>query len=206
MIIAPGLYFITDSNLTLKDIFSDTLKALKAGVKTVQYREKGVSTLTFYENAVKLKELCHEYGAKFIMNDRIDVALAVKADGVHLGQDDMPLVEAQKICGDKMIIGISTHSFDQAVEAQKSGADYIGFGPVFGTQTKKNAGNARGVEELAEVLENVEIPVIAIGGVKTTNLPQLIEAGAKHAAVISEVVTAESVSSKVKEINALFSI
>lgn len=206
MTISPGLYFITDSNLTIKDIFSDTQKALKAGVKTVQYREKDVSTLTLYENAARLKELCHEYGAKFIMNDRIDVALAVKADGVHLGQDDMPLVEAQKICGDKMIIGISTHSFDQAVEAQKSGADYIGFGPVFGTQTKKNAGNARGVEEFAEVIANVEIPVIAIGGVKTTNLPQLIEAGAKHAAVISEVVTAESVSSKVKEINALFSI
>lgn len=204
MVLNEGLYFITDSVLTRKTIFADTLSALKAGIKVVQYREKGRSTLELFENALKLRELCLEFGAKFIVNDRLDIALAVKADGVHLGQDDLPLVEAQKICGSKLIIGVSTHSVDQAIAAQKAGADYIGFGPVYETTTKVGAGCARGVTELKEVLDNVEMPVIAIGGIKSGNLDALTAVGVRHAAVISEVVDSESVSKKVKLINSFF--
>ncbi len=204
MPINPGLYFITDSNLTKKDIFTDTESALKAGVKTVQYREKNCSSLEMYTTALKLKELCNNYNAYFVVNDRLDIAMAVKADGIHIGQDDIPLHEAQRITKGEIIIGVSTHSYDQAIAAWKDGADYIGFGPVFGTNTKKGAGAARGLHELELVTRDVEIPVIAIGGIKTDNLKDVIKAGAKHAAIISEVVTATSVYDKAKEISNYF--
>lgn len=205
MPIQHGLYYITDTTLTRKNIFSDTEEALKAGVKVVQYRDKSCSSLELFQRATRLKELCHSYNATFIINDRLDIAMAVKADGVHLGQDDLPLKEAQRITNGEMILGLSTHSPEQAMQAERDGADYIGFGPVFSTSTKIGAGDARGLNELQVVTSTVTIPVIAIGGVKSSNLPDVIQAGAKHAAVISEVVTADSVYEKVQSLTALFS-
>lgn len=203
MPIQPGLYYITNTELTIKDIFSDTEEALKAGVKTVQYREKSGSSLDMFSKAKKLKELCNKYSALFIVNDRIDIALAVEADGVHLGQDDLPLAEAQRITKGKMILGLSTHSYQQAVDAEKAGADYIGFGPVYSTQTKQGAGVARGTAELEQVISTVKIPVVAIGGVKSTNLKEITATGAKHAAIISEIATADSVYQKSTQLNNL---
>ena len=201
-----GLYYITDSTLTRKDIFSDTQAALKAGVKIVQYREKNASSGALFETAKKLKALCHQHDALFIMNDRLDIALAMDADGVHLGQDDLPYSAARKLAGDDFIIGISTHSPRQALEAETMGADYIGFGPVYSTSTKQGAGDARGLDELKTVISTVKIPVTAIGGIKTDRLVDITATGCKSAAIISEVVGAKDVATKVREINGYFSV
>ncbi len=191
--ISPGLYFITDSTLTQKDILSDTKAALEAGVKTVQFREKQSSMLERYTMALKLKALCHQFGALLIINDGIDLALAIGADGIHIGQDDMPFAVCKKLVGDRMIIGLSTHSVAQAIEAEELGADYIGFGPVFTTSTKLDAGTSRGVEELAEVVKTVKLPIVAIGGIKTKNLASVVKTKVSNVAIISEIITATCV-------------
>ena len=172
-----GLCFITgrkESCLTLKEIVTIVLSA---GVRWIQYREKDKSRRDIYREALILRKLTNEFGAVFIVNDYTDIVLAVNADGVHLGQDDLPLKEARKILGKEKIIGISTHSIEQAIEAEQGGASYIGFGPIFHTKTK-DAGEPKGIEMLKEVKRHIKIPVIAIGGIKTENLKSVIDADA----------------------------
>jgi len=159
--------------------------ALEAGIKFFQLREKEGSRHLIYEEALRLRELTRTFSASLIINDYADIALAVDADGVHLGQDDMPLKEARKIMG-KKIIGISTHNLEQAKEAENSGADYIGFGPVFHTLTK-DAGSPRGIDNLRIIKENISIPVIAIGGITHHNIKSVINAGADTVAVATAV-------------------
>src|SRR4030042_2401604 len=142
-----GLYFITDRRACKISCEEMTLKVLSAGVRLIQYREKKRSRRMLYEEAVILRRLTRDFNAVFIVNDYADIALAVDADGLHLGQDDLPVREARKIIGKDKIIGISTHNFEQAIEAEKEGADYIGFGPVFHTKTK-NAGVPKGTDML----------------------------------------------------------
>ncbi|MBA3071571.1 MAG: thiamine phosphate synthase, partial [Nitrospirae bacterium] len=142
-----GLCFITgrkESCLTLKEIVT---VVLSAGVRCIQYREKDKARRDIYREALMLRELTDKFGVSLIVNDYTDIALAVDADGVHLGQSDLPLKEARKIVGEERIIGISTHNLKQAIEAEKGGADYIGFGPVFHTKTK-NAGAPKGIAML----------------------------------------------------------
>ena len=158
---------------------------IMAGVRVVQLRAKKLSSLDFYELAKQMRELCRPAGAVFIVNDRLDIALSAGADGVHLGQDDLPLAEARKIAGEKLIIGISTHSPEEAIEAQKGGADYIGFGAVYKTGTKTDVTAPQGPEKLREISELVKIPVIAIGGIGLSNLKQVRLSGAAGAALIS---------------------
>jgi len=172
-----------------------TIAALKAGVVCVQYREKEKTRREIFNEAMSLRRLTGEYGASFIVNDHADIALAVNADGVHLGQDDLPLPEARKIMG-KKIIGISTHSLSEAVEASAGGADYIGFGPVFHTATK-DAGEPKGVEMLNEIKSRVTIPVIAIGGITIGNLPFVLKAGADGVAMASAILKGD-ISENVK--------
>ena len=172
-----GLCFITgrkESCLTLKEIVTIVLSA---GVRWIQYREKDKSRRDIYREALMLRELTDKSGASLIVNDYTDIALAVNSDGVHLGQDDLPLKEARKILGKEKIIGISTHSIEQAIEAEQGGASYIGFGPIFHTKTK-DAGEPKGIEMLKEVKRHIKIPVIAIGGIKTENLKSVIDADA----------------------------
>ncbi len=123
---------------------------------------------------------------KFIMNDYIDIAMAVSADGVHLGQDDMPIEEARRVTGNKMIIGISTHNLNQAIKAQEHGADYIGFGPVFQTSTK-DAGKSKGLMSLKNICSKIRIPVVAIGGISSENINDVMNAGAEACAIISAI-------------------
>ncbi|MDH5202108.1 MAG: thiamine phosphate synthase [Nitrospirota bacterium] len=183
-----GLCFITDrktSKLSCEDM---TLKVLRSGMNWIQYREKENSRRKVYEESVRLRKLTQDFNAVLIVNDHPDIALCVNAEGVHLGQDDLPLREARKIMGKKRIIGISTHSLEQAIEAEKGGADYIGFGPVFHTTTK-DAGRPQGVTILREVKKQVNLPVVAIGGITLENIHSVLDAGADAVAVASAILS-----------------
>jgi thiamine-phosphate pyrophosphorylase len=184
-----GLYLITDREVCDKTPEEMTLAAMRAGVRWVQYREKERSRKDIYRHAVKLRRITADYGATFIVNDHADIALAVDADGVHLGQDDLPLKEARKVMGER-IIGISTHSLKEAKDAAAQGADYIGFGPLFPTKTK-DAGEPRGVEMLKQVRREVPLPVAAIGGISVENLRSVLDAGADAVAVASAVLSGD---------------
>jgi len=181
-----GLCFITGKNsgLTLKEIVT---LALNAGMQCIQYREKDKSRREIYGEALMLRGLTDKFGAALIVNDHTDIAAAVNADGVHLGQEDLPLKEAKKILGGKKIIGISTHSIEEAIAAENEGADYIGFGPIFPTKTK-DAGKPKGAGALIEIKKRIKLPVISIGGITARNLSQVIDSGADAAAVSSGII------------------
>lgn len=163
---------------------------LRAGVKWIQYREKNNPRRDIYKEAVILRRLAEEFNATFIVNDHADIALAVNADGVHLGQEDLPVKEARKILGKEKIIGISTHSIEQAVDAEAGGADYIGFGPIFHTKTK-DAGEPKGIAALREIKRHVKIPVVAIGGINTENLESVLDSGADAVAAASAILSGD---------------
>jgi len=181
-----GLCLVTDRKFCGLSCEELSRIALEAGVRWIQYREKEKTRREIYYEARKLRSLTSEYGATLVVNDHADIALAVDADGVHLGQDDLPLKEARRIVG-RRLIGISTHTLTQAKEAEQDGADYIGFGPVFFTTTK-DAGEPRGVEMLSLIRESVEIPVVAIGGISAETFSLVWEAGADAVAVASAVL------------------
>jgi thiamine-phosphate pyrophosphorylase len=185
-----GFCFITDpkaSNLSFEDM---TIKVLKGGVKWVQHRDKVKSKREIYEEAVRLRSLTKDFKAVFIVNDYVDIAFCVNADGVHLGQDDLPLKEARRILGKKKIIGISTHNLGQAIEAERDGADYIGFGPIFQTMTKI-AGEPKGTDMLREVKTKVKIPVVAIGGINLKNIRVVLDTGIDAVAVASAILAGD---------------
>ncbi|HLB05676.1 MAG TPA: thiamine phosphate synthase [Thermodesulfobacteriota bacterium] len=194
-----GLYAIIDNSIR-SDLSNIEIarRVLAGGARIIQFRGKGLSSRELLEQAREIRELTRKAGATFIVNDRTDIAILADADGVHLGQDDLPIDEARKILGKDKLIGISTHSLEQAVKAQSEGADYIGFGPVFGTTTKADAEEAKGSEALKEVKKGVSIPVIAIGGMNLENLKEVIDAGADGVAVISAVVKAKNIEEATK--------
>ncbi len=182
-----GICFITDQNICNLSFTEMTRVVLDHGIKWIQYRDKKNTRRVIYENAIELRKITSEYNATLIINDHTDIALASDSDGVHLGQDDLPLKEARKITGQNFIIGISTHSIEQALEAQNMGADYIGFGPIFHTNTK-DAGEPKGISALIEIKKLVNIPVIAIGGINSENLKSVLDTGADGIAVSSGIL------------------
>jgi thiamine-phosphate pyrophosphorylase len=184
-----GLCFITDRTYCDLPLYDMINSVLNAGVRWIQYREKALSRQKIYENALNLRKLTRPFGATLIINDYADIALAVGADGVHLGQDDLPLKEARKIMGTR-IVGISTHDLAQAKEAESCGADYIGFGPVFHTSTK-DAGAPKGVDNIRMIKENVSIPLVAIGGINPDNVASVMSAGADAVAVATAICRGE---------------
>ena len=194
-----GLYAIIDNSIrpSLSNI-EIAKRVLAGGARILQLRGKGLSSKELLANARVIRKLTKQVGAVFIVNDRTDIALLSDADGVHLGQDDLPIAEARKILGREKLIGISTHNLDQALKAEQEGSDYIGFGPVFGTKTKADAEEAKGIEALKEVKKKVSIPVIAIGGINLENLKEVIDAGADGVAVISAIVKAENIEETTK--------
>ena len=197
------LYAILDPEQTRAPSLEVVLnELLAAGVRLLQLRAKQISSRDFLQLAKLARPLTRSYGCKLIVNDRVDIARVADADGVHLGQEDLPLHAARKLMTDK-IIGISTHAVEQALEAEQGGADYIGFGPMFGTNTKETGYSARGLERLQRVRAAVAIPIVAIGGITENNIAGVWEAGANSAAIISDLLRAVDIPAKVKRILAL---
>ncbi|MBL7048143.1 MAG: thiamine phosphate synthase [Nitrospira sp.] len=183
----PPLYLITDSSIAGAPHIAITKKAVSAGVKIIQLRDKHLDQRQFYEQCLKVREHTKKNRTLFIVNDYIDIAMAVSADGVHLGQDDIPLAEARKLLGKNKIIGISTHTLKQAKAAEEGGADYIGFGPMYSTITK-DAGRPKGLAMLRKIRKEISIPIVAIGGITEDNFLATLEAGADSCAVISGIM------------------
>jgi thiamine-phosphate pyrophosphorylase len=197
-----GFYFVTDSGLSRRGNISDVKNALAAGVKVVQYREKNLSTKDMLEVAMRLREICKK--AAFIINDRVDIALISRADGVHLGQGDLPYRLARKLLGKKRIIGLTVHNIREAEEAQKLGADYLGVSPIFNTRTKKDAGRAAGAALIKKIRKQIPLPIVAIGGINLSNAPQVIDAGADCLCAISAVVAKPDVKSEIEKYQKLW--
>ncbi|WP_340818838.1 thiamine phosphate synthase [Methanolobus sp. WCC4] len=191
-------YLVTDSGLSRKGTLSDVESAVAAGCRIVQYREKAGSTRDMILEAAQIKTLCGNE-AIFLVNDRIDVALAVGADGVHIGQDDMPIDTARELLGPDMILGLSVHNVEEALEAQRCGADYVGLGPIFDTSTKKDAGDGIGPQSIRAVKDAIDIPVVAIGGINKQNSESVILGGADSLVAISAVVCSDDVVRETKE-------
>ncbi|WP_315283183.1 thiamine phosphate synthase [Fusobacterium hwasookii] len=183
------IYLVTDEKACLeKDFYSCIEEAIKGGVGIVQLREKNISTKDFYEKALKVKEICKNYGILFIINDRLDIAQAVGADGVHLGQSDMPIEEARKILKDKFLIGATARNIEEAKRAELLGADYIGSGAIFGTSTKDNAKKLE-MEELKKIVASVKIPVFTIGGININNVGSLKNIGLQGICAVSGILS-----------------
>ncbi len=186
------LHILTDVVLQTRFSHADlTRLAIRGGADTIQFRQKSGSTREMIEFARQMRQLCADHGVVFIVNDRVDVAIASEADGVHLGQDDFPIPLARTLLGKGRIIGGSAATIEEARKCLSDGADYVGFGPVYPTSSKDDAGPVSGVSILKEVAEAIPLPIIAIGGVSAENVPEVVQAGAHGIAVISAVCCQE---------------
>lgn len=196
----PKIYPITDTRISKLSHAEQVEKLIDGGAQIIQLREKYASPKEFYESAKKALEIARQHKVKIIINDRVDVALALKADGVHLGQTDLPPEYARNILGEKAIIGFSTHNLQQAVEAAKLPVNYLAIGPVFATRTKENPEKAVGIEGVKLVREAVgNFPIVAIGGITSQNYRQVLKAGANSAAIISDLLSdSEKISAKMR--------
>lgn len=187
-----SLYLVTDRNLSRGRSSEEIVgAAVRGGVTCVQLREKHCSTREFIRQARILQPLLHHHKIPLIINDRLDVALAVGADGLHLGQSDMHICDARRLVGKKMIIGISAENLDDAIVAEQEGADYIGISPVFATDTKSDTATPLGLEGIHRIRKAVNIPLVGIGGINMGNVREILSAGADGVAVVSAIVAAD---------------
>lgn len=194
-----SIYLVTDSNcIGNRPLLECVEEALKGGVTIVQYRSKETDGGIMYKEATALKKLCDKYQVPLIINDRVDVALAVGAAGVHLGQDDLPCEVARKLVPDGFIIGVSAHNVEEALLAQRAGADYLGCGAVFGSQTKNNV-SSLGLEKLKSIRDAVDMPIVGIGGVTAHNYAKVLETGANGAAIVSGILGVEDIKSETEK-------
>ena len=200
-----GLYVITDEELCPGRSHVEIAEAaLQGGARIIQLRDKNAADRAFYKVALQLRKLTLEAGAFFLVNDRVDVASAVKADGVNVGQTDLPITAARRLLGPGAIIGVSASNVEQARQAEIDGASYIGFGPVFPTGTKLDAGPVSCLETLAKVCGLVGVPVVAIGGINSENIASVAAAGAACAAVVSAIVCADDIAAATAGLIAAF--
>jgi len=197
-----GYYFITAAAMSRAGNLSDVAAAVAAKVRVVQYRQKQGRTSDLVAEARQLRQLCRH--TRFLINDRVDLALEVGADGVHLGQEDLPYPEARRMVGPDKIIGVTVHTVVEALAAQAAGADYLGVSPIFATATKVDAGAPTGVALLAEIRRQVSLPLVAIGGITLANAPAVIEAGADAVCAIAAVVTRPEVKAEIDQFQKLF--
>ena len=193
-----GIYAIIDLKLVRGDIAQAAGAAIEGGANFIQLRAKDISTREFLKYGAEIKRLCGE-DIPFIVNDRVDIALALKSDGVHLGQDDLPVDIARDIIGSERLIGLSVHSVNEAREAVKVKPDYIGVGPVFYTTTKTGISFV-GVDLIRRIKKETRLPVVAIGGINETNVAEVVEAGADAVAVCSAILCSDDTKSAVEKL------
>lgn len=187
------LYLVTDRDvLGERDLIQSVEAAIKGGTTIVQLREKNCSSKDFYELALKVKEVTLKYNIPLIINDRLDIALAIEADGLHIGQEDLPLTVARKIVGKDMIIGVSATTLEEALLAQKQGADYVGIGSVYPTNTKLDA-KPVSLEELHVIREAISIPIVGIGGINEDNVIDLMKTKIDGVAIVSAILGKEDI-------------
>lgn len=203
IIIPQGIYGITGDNFAHGKSNLECVKAMiEGGIKIIQYRDKTKSIKEKVKEAREIRELCREHGVVFIVNDHVDIAILVDADGVHIGQDDMDPSDVRKLIGDNKIIGLSTHSEEQGMKAYLNpDVDYIGVGPIFPTTTKDTAPVGLGYLEYA--VKNLHLPFTAIGGIKEHNLHEIISRGAKNVCLVSDIVGADDIAEKVRQLQKL---
>ena len=197
------LYAVTDRAWVGRQTLPEQVEAaLKGGATCVQLREKELDGAAFLEEAKVLAALCRRYGVPLIINDNVEVALASGADGVHVGQDDLTVEQVRRLAGDRLIVGVSAHTVEQALAAQAGGADYLGVGAVFATATKSDA-RVLPRETLAKICRAVDIPVVAIGGIGEDNLLQLAGTGVDGAALVSAIFSAPDIEGQCRKLRAL---
>ena len=200
---AMRLYAVTDRTWVGRQTLPEQVEAaLKGGATCVQLREKELDRAAFLEEARTLAALCRRYGVPLIINDNVEVALSAGADGVHVGQDDLTVEQVRRLAGDRLIVGVSAHSVEQALAAQAGGADYLGVGAVFATATKSDA-HVLPRETLAEICRAVDIPVVAIGGISADNLLQLAGTGVDGVALVSAIFSAPDIEGQCRKLRAL---
>ncbi len=203
-ILPMGIYGITAEKFSGGRTNIEVVKQMIAGgIKIIQYREKrpAKSYATILEECRQIRALTGAAGVKFIVNDYVDVAMLVDADGVHVGQDDLPVSEVKKLLGRDKIVGLSTHSPEQAENAVREGADYIGVGPIFATRTKDDVCDPVGFLYLDWVVKNISLPFVAIGGIKLNNIDQIVQRGATTICLVTEIVGATNIAAKLDELS-----
>jgi len=199
-----SIYLITDRNLMSTETLEEAVEqAIIGGCTLVQLREKDCSSLDFYNTAVKVKGITDKYNVPLLINDRLDIALAVDAAGVHVGQSDLPATVVRKIIGEDKIIGVSTGSLEQALKAQKDGADYIGVGAMYATGTKKDA-NSTSMEELKKIRENVSLPIVVIGGINKERIKDFEGMGIDGLAIVSAIIAQADIVEATRELKSIF--
>ncbi|MHC6201783.1 thiamine phosphate synthase [Breznakiellaceae bacterium SP9] len=197
------LYLCTDRSLSLGRPLTEVVEAaLDGGVTMVQIREKDVCTRDFFDIARSIQELTSRRGIPLVINDRLDIALALGAEGLHIGQSDLPLKEARRIAGDRLFIGVSASTIEKALQAQAEGADYLGVGAVYPTGSKADAGAAIGLDGLHKICGAVGIPVVGIGGINAQNARGVLQSGAQGVAVISAILSQSDVAAAARTLRA----
>ncbi len=198
------LYLVTDrTQMSTHTIEEAVEKAIKGGCTIIQLREKTSSSLDFFNIAQKVKKITDIYKIPLIINDRIDIALAVDADGVHIGQADIPAAAARKIIGNNKIMGVSASSLEEALKAKKDGADYLGVGAMFSTNTKKDV-NLTSFEELKKICNIIDLPIVIIGGINKETIPLFQKTGIDGLAIVSAIISMPDIEAAAKEIKELF--
>lgn len=198
-----GLYFVTSESMSAGRSTLDVVReALAGGVRLIQLREKGRSVRELVSMARKVRELTCAADALLVINDRLDVALAVGADGVHLGQDDLPIAEARRLAPD-LVLGASSHNLEEALAAERDGASYVNIGPIFPTQTKNWEGAFLGLDGLRAIAPRLTIPFTVMGGIKAEHIPALVAAGARTIALVTAVTAAPAPAAAARELLAL---
>ncbi len=187
-----SLVLITDRNLCKQPFLNAVKLALNGGIKTVQLREKGLTTHELYSLACELRKVTSDFKANLIVNDRVDIALAAEADGVHLGWQSLPFPVVRSLIGSERLIGISTHNRQEALQAQNDGADYITFGPIFDTPSKAGLLKPTGVGEIQKLKKEIHIPIVAVGGINEKNVEAVLDGGTDGIAVISCIMQADN--------------
>ena len=198
-----SLYLVTDNSENEEKFLKTIENAILGGVSVVQIREKTADTLEFYNLALKVKEITTKYNIPLIINDRVDVALAIDADGVHVGQSDMPCDVTRKLIGENKILGVSATTIEEAKKAENDGADYIGTGAVFPTTTKKDAESVS-KKDLTDIVKSINIPVVAIGGITKENASELKDTGIKGLSVVSAIMSADNPKKASEELLNIF--